>query len=567
MEKPSEAAKRLVGESVPPPPLPPQAVPPVPPPIPQSAMPPPPPPVAPNSVASPTPTRPVPSGAAPRAPSAVAPSALRNNLGMQAAPSEAAVSKARSVQHVGGKSKKVARRAPAAKQLSETEQRRRKAPSWLSSLVVHLVLLLVLALVPLRQIAQGPITFFLGASAGTIDSEFELRAVDAQAEMLETTDTSPQETPDATEPLKALEIPDIPAVVDLPTTLTSAETLESLPVGIVDGLSGRQGNMKQQLLAKFGGNAATEEAVTMGLAWLARNQNSDGSWSLLGPYSNGGALENKTAATAMALNAFLGAGHTHLAGEYRENMTLGIAYLLKRQDREGFFADSEPSRQQMYAQAIASICIIEAFGLTKDTKLLGPAQSALKFAEWSQSSLRGWRYSPREDADTSVTGWYVMVLATGKMAGLKVDDDKFNSISVFLDSVSHEDYSRYSYTEMRPPSLSMTAEGMLCRLYLGWSNTNPALLAAIEDDLLPNSPLDDGQEFSVYYWYYATQVLHHVGGRLWEEWNNDMKRTLPAMQAKAGAERGSWNPQRDIYGSSGGRLYVTCLNLYCLGVY
>jgi hypothetical protein len=113
----------------------------------------------------------------------------------------------------------------------------------------------------------------------------------------------------------------------------------------------------------------------------------------------------------------------------------------------------------------------------------------------------------------------------------------------------------------------MTAEGLLCRIYLGWPKTHPALLRAIEDDILTSPPRADDAAYSVYYWYYATQVLHHVGGRQWERWNRAMRTALPALQEKQGPELGSWSPSNDAFGASGGRLYTTCLNLYCLEVY
>ncbi len=46
-----------------------------------------------------------------------------------------------------------------------------------------------------------------------------------------------------------------------------------------------------------------------------------------------------------------------------------------------------------------------------------------------------------------------------------------------------------------------------------------------------------------------------------------MKRTLPALQVRSGKEAGSWNPGKDQFAASGGRLYTTCLNIYCLEVY
>ena len=46
-----------------------------------------------------------------------------------------------------------------------------------------------------------------------------------------------------------------------------------------------------------------------------------------------------------------------------------------------------------------------------------------------------------------------------------------------------------------------------------------------------------------------------------------MKKSLLAMQVSVGPEKGSWGPQRDMYGRVGGRLYTTCLSIYCLEVY
>ena len=71
----------------------------------------------------------------------------------------------------------------------------------------------------------------------------------------------------------------------------------------------------------------------------------------------------------------------------------------------------------------------------------------------------------------------------------------------------------------------------------------------------------------VYYWYYATQVCHHMEGDFWRQWNAEMKRVLPGEQIKSGRERGSWDPEGDPYGFQAGRLYVTCLSTYMLEVY
>ncbi len=84
--------------------------------------------------------------------------------------------------------------------------------------------------------------------------------------------------------------------------------------------------------------------------------------------------------------------------------------------------------------------------------------------------------------------------------------------------------------------------------------------------LVANHMLDRNRP-DVYYWYYATQALHHYGGPLWEEWNARLRVELPAAQETLGPERGSWTPNRDAWGTHAGRLYTTCLSLYCLEVY
>ncbi|MEM7473867.1 MAG: prenyltransferase/squalene oxidase repeat-containing protein [Planctomycetota bacterium] len=457
----------------------------------------------------------------------------------------------------------------AGEHLAQQEEERRQAPSWMVSFIFHLLVLIILALIPLQNLTSGPLTLVFGEAGAESAGEFELQGLETAqpAELPEMNTAEPSENMvDPTEILKVIEMPNLDIQAD--TKIAEDVQVQDIPFGIRNGLTGRQGPLKDALLSKFGGSKETQDAVELGLAWLAKQQKSDGSWSLIGPYSDGGALENRTGATAMALNAFLGAGYTQLEGKYANNVKLGLKYLIRRQNSEGLFAKDEPERQYMYAQAIASIAVAEAYGMTDDEECRKAALLAVDFAQYAQGREKGWRYEPRTDSDLSVTGWYVMALETAKMAGLGVDEKKLADVSDFLDSVSFEDKTRYGYAEFeRDPSLSMTAEGVLCRIYLGWKRSDPALLAAVIDDLLPNKPSLNADQYSVYFWYYATQVVHHVGGKYWDEWNEAMKATLPTMQEKNGKEAGSWDPNVDMFGASGGRLYVTCFNIYCLEVY
>ena len=98
----------------------------------------------------------------------------------------------------------------------------------------------------------------------------------------------------------------------------------------------------------------------------------------------------------------------------------------------------------------------------------------------------------------------------------------------------------------------------------GLGARRPRLRSGV-DYLLANLP--DWDKRNVYYWYYATQVCHHMEGEDWQKWNEVMRQLLPEHQEKRGGERGSWDPNGDRWGDAGGRLYVTCLSLYTLEVY
>ncbi|WP_233902886.1 prenyltransferase/squalene oxidase repeat-containing protein [Stieleria maiorica] len=451
----------------------------------------------------------------------------------------------------------------AADQEDPTAEVTRSAPSWLLSLVIHLIVLLVLALItspPGNGFTHLVLDF--GISNDPVEDALDL---DLSTPLTEDLIEAPEDALDDT--LVESEIPDIfemvqPAEMEaIEPVLLGAEPIEiSKPM-----FSGRTGAMRKALMAMYGGTEETANAVKLGLAWLKRQQHRSGYWSMVRPYSNGAVSENRTAATAMALLAFAGDGNTHLEGPYRVEVEKGVKYLVSQQDRGGYMAASARGNERTYAQAQATIALCELYGMTKDSWLRAYAQRAVDYALKAQASDGGWRYRPNEPGDTSVTGWYVMALQSARGAGLEVDPGQMNRISSYLDSAAVYYGAGYAYQPGRSDATpTMTAEGLLCRQYLGWERNHGALQDGLRL-LRADAPFDINQQ-NVYYWYYATQVFHHVGGPMWTEWNDQMKVKLPALQIKDGSERGSWAPQGDRW-SIGGRLYTTCLSIYCLEVY
>ena len=440
----------------------------------------------------------------------------------------------------------------------------KETPSWLISLVVHVAIILLLALIPLSDQIRSSISLLAGISDE--QGQDELSVFDTQSDAAEA-DPNESLAMNLEPTLNEL------AVVDVTPSINSLTDL-AVPLTITNGLRGRTGAMKDALLKAYGGTQGTEDAVAAGLKWLATNQRKDGSWSLVGPYSDGGVNENKPAASAMALLAFMGAGHTHQSGEYKEVVRKGITFVVKLQNKEGFFADQSAGNQRTYAHAQCSIAVCELYGMTGDKELRDAAQKSIRYAEKSQGKNGGWRYQPREAGDTSVTGWYVMALISARMAGLDVDSEVLERVHQFLDSVQRRAGSnrpdaegeRYAYMSYSAPTPAMTAEGMLCRLYLGWDTKEPRIVEGAEF-LVGNPIAMEKDRVSYYYWYYATTTLHHIGGQAWTAWNQSMKEVLPKMQIASGKERGSWPTEEDNHANAGGRLYATCFALYCLESY
>ncbi|MBX6313882.1 MAG: hypothetical protein IRY99_13345, partial [Isosphaeraceae bacterium] len=118
------------------------------------------------------------------------------------------------------------------------------------------------------------------------------------------------------------------------------------------------------------------------------------------------------------------------------------------------------------------------------------------------------------------------------------------------------------------PSIVMTAEALLARQYLGWGRGHPSLHQGVA---LVASDLEGPQERNIYYWYYATQLLHNMKGKEWERWNPRVRDGLIRLQVRGeGCDRGSWDPaspEEDRWGLRAGRLYETSLSLLTLEVY
>jgi hypothetical protein len=338
---------------------------------------------------------------------------------------------------------------------------------------------------------------------------------------------------------------------------------------VAPAFAGRTGAAKRELL-KGGSSPQAEVAVAAGLAWLVKQQQADGHWSLGNKMDQAfpGHMSEEVAGSALGLLPLLGAGHTHKGpadSPFNRSVAHGLEYLLQNQKPDGRFAN------YLYSHALAATAVCEAYGMTADPRLKGPAQRALNFIASAQTTAGSWGYTPDSSpGDTSVTGFQVMALATGRAAGLEVPAKTLEGVVKWLDFCGTADGSGYGYRGPPVPKSplvgaatvtpSMTAVGLLCRLQLGWGPRHPGLKAGVQR--LQAAPPESYAK-NVYVAYYAAPVMYHAGGDAWRKWNPRLRDALIARQDPDG----SWSPPADPPASAYGRLVNTSLALLTLEVY
>ena len=343
---------------------------------------------------------------------------------------------------------------------------------------------------------------------------------------------------------------------------------------------GRSGATKSRLIREGGGNAESERAVALGLVWLARQQKSDGGWEY-----DVGQKEHKVAATGMGLLPFLAAGETHKPTKdkemkYQKTVLAGLGYLMKVCPPSG--PNAGRMSTNMYEQAIGTIPLCEAYGMTKDPALRPYAQAAINFIQKAQGPNGSWGYGPGGNGDTSIVGWQIQALAAAKLSKLVVDDRVIKKAISFLNlAAGGSRKSMYGYGDSAgaAPGTALTAVGLLSRYYIdGWGPSHPGLIDGVAG-LTKNPPKGTGGVSNMYYYYYATQVVHFYEGEDWKNWNEGPKQAdgtrkggmrdwlVTAQNRKDGANLGSWDPEAGWFGTSCGRVGTTAMCLLTLEVY
>jgi hypothetical protein len=291
----------------------------------------------------------------------------------------------------------------------------------------------------------------------------------------------------------------------------------------------------------------------------------------------------------------------------------GLLWLVHAQNEDGSFSKD---KSFIYNEAMATLALTEAYGLTHNRYWKEPAQRGVDFIMRAQrpSPLNpaeswGWRYASRQeiedvrgtsddaayrrelyDADTSATGWAVMALKSAELSGLAVKKQSLDGALSFAKWVSTKDgLAGYINPETAGAPVmgkndqfnyhtaGMSAIDACIRIFTAHDPDDPFFDLAARH-VIEDLPAVSKDELSIdyYYWYYGSLALNQLdgpdsprhSGKYWDKWNKSMVAAVSSLQdhKPRACSNGGWIvPDRWSY--AGGPIYATAINVLTLEVY
>ena len=327
-----------------------------------------------------------------------------------------------------------------------------------------------------------------------------------------------------------------------------------------------------------------DEGTSRGLAWLASQQRSDGSFPSF--------RTGQPAVTSLAVMAFLSCGHFPGEGPYGEALDRAVDFVLAQQQSEGLLYGgptampvtqwNQGAHTANYNHAISGLMLGEVYGMTDQSRAekIRPAlEKAIEFARRMQlrptphrQDYYGWRYYRHQslpqkgEADLSVTGWFIMFYRSARNAGFDIPEQYVDEAVKFVRNCYVEGEGGFvygPYLKDRHISRGTTGAGLLC---LTITNNY--------DDRIPHSagqwmlahPFTQYNGFETardryhYGAYYASQAMFMLGGEHWRQFYPPLAETLLANQSI----QGSWQPESAENDALFGNCYTTSLAILAL---
>lgn len=290
-------------------------------------------------------------------------------------------------------------------------------------------------------------------------------------------------------------------------------------------------------------------AVEKGLAWLAGQQQADGSFGE-------GRYGKNIAVTSLACIALMADGNLPGRGRFGKQVERGLDFVLTSSTETGLLT-SDASNGPMYGHGFAALFLGEIYGMTQgggDTDRSRKVHEALvracELIERSQNSEGGWRYNPVPyDADVSVTICQIMALRSARNAGLDIPKEVIDRAVEYVRQCQNPDggfkYQLTSGFSAWPRSAAGVASLQYAGIY-----EDESVDRGIEYLLTTSLPGAGNVPAAHYYYghYYAVQAMYLAGGDSWKKWWPAARAELLSKQL----DDGNWADPSvgPVYGTS-----------------
>lgn len=293
-------------------------------------------------------------------------------------------------------------------------------------------------------------------------------------------------------------------------------------------------------------NSAVRLAVKKGLAFLAREQQPNGS------FSDGG---GQTGIVAACATAFMANGQLPGSGRYGPNVTRALNYIIRSQHPDGLLYYDNMGYPPMYNHGLSVLALAEAYGQYPDRHLYAVLRKAVNLICSCQNPEGGWRYQPyvTRQADLSVTVMQLMALRAARDVGIPVPSVVIQNGIAFVkmchNSIGSGRDGGFAYMPNGASTFGCTGAGVTSLQIVG-KERDRSVLEGIEY-LLHCQPLGpEGAPFGFGYYdlYYATMGIYqgaaisHAGREAWRRWWPAVERKLLTTQDRNGCWTGDGAP-------------------------
>lgn len=303
-----------------------------------------------------------------------------------------------------------------------------------------------------------------------------------------------------------------------------------------------------------------DESIQRAVQFLSKSQQPSGAWSF-------NSYGESTAATSLAIMAFMAAGYVPEEGPYGDQINKGIDWVLAHQIDNGLVVHHK-SHGPMYSHGISTLMLAEVAGMLtgeREKKCRQVLERAIKLIVSAQDVSKdkrnagGWRYTQTsKDSDLSVTGWQLLALRAAKNIGCDISADHIDKAVAYVRHCRGRNNVGFAYQPGGAPSATRTGTGILALEICGQHHTRDALEAG---DYLVQHPLHPDEFYYFYGAYYCSVGMFQMGGEYWKKTRATIVPQLLEMQKHDGSWLANKGSEKEA-----GKVYATTLAVLALAV-